>query len=155
MKGLSLTQPWASLVARGVKRVETRSWSTHYRGPLAIYAAKSFPPDCQAFAERCAILGLTPCALPLGAIVAIATLAGCRNTEDVRHQLSPLEHHLGDYADGRYAWFLTDIHVLESPIAARHVRADGSEQPGGALGLWRLPADLQQQLLALAAPVHA
>ena len=40
MKALSLWQPWASLVALRVKTIETRSWSTSYRGPLAIHAAK-------------------------------------------------------------------------------------------------------------------
>ena len=39
MKVLTLHQPWASLVALGVKTIETRSWSTQYRGPLAIHAA--------------------------------------------------------------------------------------------------------------------
>ncbi len=39
MKALTLWQPWATLVAIGAKRVETRSWSTSYRGPLAIHAA--------------------------------------------------------------------------------------------------------------------
>lgn len=39
MKALTLWQPWASLVALGVKTIETRSWSTRYRGPLAIHAA--------------------------------------------------------------------------------------------------------------------
>ena len=38
MKVLTLHQPWASLVALGVKTIETRSWSTKYRGPLAIHA---------------------------------------------------------------------------------------------------------------------
>lgn len=36
---LTLTQPWATLVAIGAKRIETRSWATHYRGPLLIHAA--------------------------------------------------------------------------------------------------------------------
>ncbi len=40
MKALTLWQPWASLIALGVKTIETRSWSTDYRGPLAIHAAK-------------------------------------------------------------------------------------------------------------------
>jgi hypothetical protein len=40
---LSLWQPWASLVALGVKTIETRSWSTKYRGPLAIHAAARKP----------------------------------------------------------------------------------------------------------------
>jgi len=40
MKTLSLIQPWATLVAIGAKKIETRSWSTRYRGPLAIHAGK-------------------------------------------------------------------------------------------------------------------
>jgi hypothetical protein len=40
MKALTIRQPWASLVATGVKTIETRSWSTKYRGPLAIHAGK-------------------------------------------------------------------------------------------------------------------
>lgn len=39
-KALTLHQPWASLIALGVKTIETRSWSTKYRGPLAIHAGK-------------------------------------------------------------------------------------------------------------------
>ncbi|MFL5577327.1 MAG: ASCH domain-containing protein [Gemmatimonadaceae bacterium] len=43
MKALTLTQPWATLVAIGAKTIETRSWPTHYRGEVAIHAAKGFP----------------------------------------------------------------------------------------------------------------
>lgn len=39
VKALSLWQPWASLIAIGAKRIETRSWATKHRGPLAIHAA--------------------------------------------------------------------------------------------------------------------
>lgn len=58
MKALTLHQPWASLVALGGKSIETRSWSTAYRGRLLIHAAKrpirenvvvgdweAYPPD--------------------------------------------------------------------------------------------------------------
>jgi hypothetical protein len=41
MKAITLYQPWATLVAMGKKRIETRSWSTNYRGPLAIHAGKN------------------------------------------------------------------------------------------------------------------
>lgn len=37
-RALTLHQPWASLVALLVKRIETRSWSTKYRGRLYIHA---------------------------------------------------------------------------------------------------------------------
>lgn len=33
---ISVKQPWASMVASGVKTIETRTWWTPYRGPLAI-----------------------------------------------------------------------------------------------------------------------
>ena len=44
MKAITLTQPWATLVAIGAKQIETRSWATRYRGPLAIHAAAGLGP---------------------------------------------------------------------------------------------------------------
>lgn len=46
MKALTIWQPWASLVACGVKKYETRSWSTKYRGPIAIHSALKPFPEC-------------------------------------------------------------------------------------------------------------
>jgi activating signal cointegrator 1 len=43
VRALSLWQPWASLVACGRKTIETRSWRTGYRGPLAIHASQRPP----------------------------------------------------------------------------------------------------------------
>ena len=43
-KVLTLTQPYATLVALGMKKIETRSWSTSYRGPLAIHAGQGLGP---------------------------------------------------------------------------------------------------------------
>lgn len=56
-RALSLWQPWASLIAVGAKAVETRGWSTPYRGLLAIHAAKTtkgfdtLPGDCEGTTE--------------------------------------------------------------------------------------------------------
>lgn len=47
MKLITLWQPWASLMAAGVKTIETRGWSTDYRGPLVIHAAKTWNEDCR------------------------------------------------------------------------------------------------------------
>lgn len=49
MKALTLTQPWATLVATGAKLIETRSWYTAYRGPLAIHAARTIPPNVRKY----------------------------------------------------------------------------------------------------------
>lgn len=42
IRALTLHQPWASLVAWGVKHYETRPRPLSYRGPLAIHAADPF-----------------------------------------------------------------------------------------------------------------
>lgn len=57
MRALSLHQPHATLVAAGVKWLETRSWRTSYTGPLLVHAAKStatidaLPGDCEGKIE--------------------------------------------------------------------------------------------------------
>lgn len=42
MKGLSIKQPWASLIAHGIKDIENRTWKTHFRGRIYIHASGSF-----------------------------------------------------------------------------------------------------------------
>lgn len=39
MKAITIKHPWASLISLGMKSIETRSWATKYRGPLAIHAS--------------------------------------------------------------------------------------------------------------------
>jgi activating signal cointegrator 1 len=125
MKALTLTQPWASLVAIGAKRIETRSWYTAYRGPLAIHAAKGFPAWAKEFAEVERALGRVPGRIPLACIVATARLVRVRKTQDIEPTISAVERHYGDYSWGRFAWILEDVVALPEPIYAK-----------GALGLW-------------------
>src|SRR5581483_12167599 len=92
-KVLTLTQPWATLVAIGAKQIETRSWPTKYRGPLLIHAGAGLGPGGkEAYVERCTAsepiykalndAGLVPftwdpdalLALPRGAIVAACVI---------------------------------------------------------------------------------
>lgn len=150
MKALTLTQPWAQLVALNAKQIETRSWSTQYRGTLAIHAAKGFPPEAR---RLCALQEpfrsvlreagfnvtgpLKADFMPLGVVVATCRLVDCiRVTHpqvyfgvrtDSVLRLPPEEPELsfGDYTPGRYAWILTDIKPLATPIPCK-----------GALSLW-------------------
>jgi hypothetical protein len=39
LKTLSIQQPYASLVAYGVKKIENRTWQTNYRGKVLIHAS--------------------------------------------------------------------------------------------------------------------
>lgn len=147
MKALTLTQPWASLVAMGVKTIETRSWSTRYRGPLAIHAAVAMPPEAISFAveERAAHGWLPPYVdLPRGAIVAVVELLACVRTEDFDPggPTRQWEDGYGDFSPGRFAWVFAreDGRRIElpAPIPCR-----------GALGLWDVPADVAALLPAL------
>jgi len=47
VKAITIREPWATLVAIGAKQIETRSWPTSYRGPIAIHAAKGMSADDQ------------------------------------------------------------------------------------------------------------
>jgi hypothetical protein len=128
MKALTLTQPWASLVAYGAKRIETRSWSTSYRGTLAIHAAKGFPKAAMRVHGH--ILWEDEPAYPLGVVLATCRLADCLRVERSVFGLSPnalseQEKAFGDYTPGRWAWILAQVQPLATPIPAK-----------GALGLW-------------------
>ena len=80
MRCITIRQPWATLIAIGEKRLETRGWKTNYRGELAIHAGKRVDlVACLAEPVRSLLeaSGYTAANLPTGAVVAIARLAGC------------------------------------------------------------------------------
>lgn len=136
MKALSLTQPWASLIALKHKSIETRSWQTRFRGRIAIHAAKGYPASARAFAHSMWENGLVPPMLPLGEIVGTALLLNCVLTQDVVANLSALERTVGD-GPGRYTWLLSEVRQLPQPIPCC-----------GALGLWTVPVEIEQNILA-------
>jgi len=40
MRALTIHQPWASLIAAGLKTIETRAWATKHRGQIVIHAGQ-------------------------------------------------------------------------------------------------------------------
>ncbi|AZA60788.1 ASCH domain-containing protein [Chryseobacterium indoltheticum] len=42
MKALSIKQPWASLIAHGIKDIENRTWKTNFRGRIYIHASGQY-----------------------------------------------------------------------------------------------------------------
>ena len=136
VKMLSLTQPWASAIPLGLKTWETRSWWTGYRGPVGIHAAKGFPKWAKEFAETERALGRGLPRIPLGAVVAVAYIADCIPTEDALLVTSAIERLYGDYSEGRWAWKLTAVQPLATPIPAK-----------GALGLWTPGPELERAIL--------
>jgi hypothetical protein len=150
MKALSLWQPWASLIALGVKTIETRGWATKYRGPLAIHAAQRLPRDFDnvgAFRvteypdmegprpTRFELMGEGPDgwvrehAMPFGAIAAVCTLVDCLPIleEDVDEMTGPCVL----MNDKPLSW--DDIEVWEPCSIQPADIVDGEVRPNGSL----------------------
>lgn len=136
MKALSLWQPWATAIALGNKRIETRHWSTSYRGPLAIHAAKHWDREQREFASIEHALGRLPKRIPFGAIVATCELVAVRGTDELIHaqRVGPIERIYGNYETGRFGWLLVNINAFDEPIPFK-----------GAQGLFTVPDALLQQ----------
>lgn len=45
MKALSIKQPWASLIAHGIKDIENRTWKTNFRGRIYVHASAKTAPE--------------------------------------------------------------------------------------------------------------
>ena len=134
MKAISLTQPWATLIALGEKKFETRSWPTRYRGPIAIHASKAFPGWAKEMASEMPFYeALRPGGtymhpeLTLGVIVCVTSIVGCYTTEWGLKNLDKKELAFGDYGEGRWCFKLGSIEkrfgMAEFPVK-------------GHLGLW-------------------
>ena len=150
MKAFTLHQPWASLAAVGVKKMETRSWAppiADVNQRIAIHAAKR-PAKIDELPQ-----GVSwPWArdLPLGEIVATAMLrdalqvklilnvtghARCTNIEGKDYVVTPDVY--GDFTPGRWVWLLDDVMQVKPGIPCR-----------GFQGLWGLPEEIEEQLKA-------
>lgn len=88
LPALSVSQPWAWLLAHGLKTIENRRWTTRYRGPLLLHAGKAvdrtafdgddlFTPTFYKMTDRLETVYAMPKRkgnYPTGGIVGIATL---------------------------------------------------------------------------------
>ena len=128
MKALSLTQPYAELMKKGIKTIDTRSWKTNYRGPVYIHAsATAIPKTSRDNVDLMTLIsGKT---LDYGCIICSCELVDCiKMTEEYVDEIRIYhykEYLSGVYAPGRYAWVFKNIQILEQPIPVK-----------GHLGLW-------------------
>lgn len=76
MKVITIKQPWATLIAKGYKEYEFRTWKTNYRGEILIHAGKGI--DKEAI-NRFKYLNLE---YPVGQIIAKATIIDCVKVDD-------------------------------------------------------------------------
>ena len=112
MKALTICQPYASLIARGEKRVENRTWPTSYRGRLYIHAGKSREWLSSDVDEEGENYGIPLAQMPFGAVVAVATLADCVHIDKVGKGMTGqrwpwLAEH--EHTSGPWCWILANV----------------------------------------------
>jgi len=127
IKAITVWQPWATLIAEGVKEYETRSWEPSSAGVqigdvFGIHAAKRATVHEEMYNVMIRVhFSPRPIEeLPFGAMVAIVRLIHVVPTKDKRLLASagvdPRELSVGDWSDDRFAWRLEVLRRLHRPI---------------------------------------
>lgn len=133
MKALTIRQPYATLVMIGAKPYEFRTWSTKYRGPLAIHAGAEWHTlrDLQMQRSRVMLSAWFP--LPLGFVLGTVDLVNCVRVADLPHESAdPLRtHHCGVADLEMFALVLENPRPFDAAIAAK-----------GLQGLWNWDGEL-------------
>ncbi|NWW61604.1 TRIP4 protein, partial [Ifrita kowaldi] len=121
---LSLHQPWASLLVRGIKRVEGRTWYTSHRGRLWI-AATAKRPSPQEISELEATYRMLlrkdvefPSDYPSGCLLGCVDVTDCLSQEQFQEQYPDLSQESGS----PFVFICTNPQemVLKFPIKGKH-----------------------------------
>ena len=129
MKVLTLKQPWATLVAEGIKRYEFRSWKTNYRGKVLIHAGAGIDKkELIRFKE----LNLE---FPAMKILAEVDLDDCLELDEELNKKIINEKNIAYGSKKRtgYAWKLENVKKIKYNIVVK-----------GKLGLWNIDLDINE-----------
>ena len=123
LKVLTLRQPWATLVAEGIKKYEFRSWKTNYRGKVLIYAGTSIGKEDMKKFENMNL------EFPLRRIVAIVQIEDCLELNEKLNKQIINEKNIayGNKVRTGYAWKLSNIKKINY-----------NKEIKGQLGLWNI-----------------
>lgn len=127
MKVLTLKQPWATLVAEGIKKYEFRTWKTNYRGKILIHAGAGIE---KKELDRFKNLNLN---YPSKRIIAEIEIEDCLELDDKLNEKIINENNIayGSKKRNGYAWKLKNV---------KKINID--KEINGKLGLWNI--DLEQ-----------
>ena len=121
MKALSIRQPWAELIVRGLQDVENRTWRAHHRGPLLIHATQG--ADEAWYGD----FGI-PEDAPRGALVGVVDVINC-----TRQRTNPW------HGAGNWGFYLGNPRRFPRPIPS-----------AGTLGLYDVPGRKVSRAVAAA-----
>ncbi|XP_040536002.1 activating signal cointegrator 1 isoform X1 [Gallus gallus] len=130
---LSMHQPWASLLIRGIKRVEGRTWYTSHRGRLWI-AATAKRPSPQEISELETTYRMLlrkdvefPNEYPSGCLLGCVDVTDCLSQEQFNEQYPDLSQESGS----PFVFICTNPQemVVKFPIKGKPKISDRAEEP--------------------------
>jgi hypothetical protein len=139
---ITISQPFASLIASGEKWVENRHWATPYRGPLAIHAGRGTQYLSRNQLRRYTT-GAIVAVVELGTVVLVDYARECLTQRRCPHSwvvdrftIEDLERFVAhEHTEGPYGWVLSLVEALAEPIPCR-----------GAQRLWEVPSAIAAKL---------
>lgn len=127
MKVITIKQPYASLIAEGLKRYEFRTWRTRYRGQILIHAGKSV--DKKAMKKfSCYHLQY-----PTGCIIAKAVITDCVYVDNILRKKLQAENPLV------YSGVVDDLSWNGYGFLLENVEKIDAISVNGKLSLWDYP----------------
>lgn len=126
MKVLTLRQPWATLVAEGIKKYEFRSWKTNYRGKVLIHAGTGIDKEDMKKYENMNLK------YPSRRIIAIVEIEDCLELDEQLNKKIIAEKNVayGNKIRTGYAWKLKNVKKINY-----------GKDVNGQLGLWNIDLD--------------
>lgn len=121
MKAITISQPYATLIANGTKFIENRTWPPNYIGKLAIHAGRGTQYLDPIALER----------YPTSCVIAVCDLVGCLHIKTIQaayekgegiegytaQAIAQMAEH--EHAEGPYCWLLKNIQKLRQPVSVR------------------------------------
>lgn len=126
LKVLTLRQPWATLVAEGIKKYEFRSWKTNYRGKVLIHAGTGIDKEDMKKYENMNLK------FPSRRIIAIVEIEDCLELDEQLNKKIIAEKNVayGNKIRTGYAWKLKNVKKINY-----------GKDVNGQLGLWNIDLD--------------
>jgi hypothetical protein len=115
MKALSIKQPWASLIAHGIKDIENRTWKTHFRGRIYIHASAKGVKDFdfnQQQHEALIDVDTNNMDFPYSVIIGEVNIVDCV----INHESIWAERQMDLTQKPIYNWVLSNPMLYEKPI---------------------------------------
>lgn len=130
MKVISIKQPFATLIAEGLKEYEFRTWKTKYRGEIYIHASLSENKEAM---EKYKDLNLN---YPKGCIIAKAKINDCIEINNefkeilkIKNVYPYIYNHILNNDENKYAFHMTNVEKI------KHIPVKGK------LGIWNLDSN--------------